>query len=933
MKHRALPRLSLLAQALLLLGGAAQAQTQPAAAPQQLERIEITGSSIKRIDAETALPVQVLKREDIAKTGASTAAELMKAISANTAGLTDGQSISDNTGGQRGLNAANLRGIGVSGTLVLLNGRRMANFATPGDDAGVDLNNIPSGAIDRVEILKDGASAIYGTDAIGGVINFITRKDFRGVDLYAYAFGTQEGGAGKQTVTLSAGTGSLAQEGYNVLAVLDLQKLGGLRSSQRDFIQQRPLASTLPFYLSTRPLPGNIRLQGSSGSRRNQLAAINAAGLNFDGAPITERAFNLFGKSGCLGPASVYAPDNLSQACSYDYMLDTEVYPESQRASALVRGVAKLGGGWEGFGEALLAQAESTYVSSPNPVEVTDISVGTLNAWLPAGKKLPSTLLSGAAMPDLSLRFRMSDAGNRTNEVLSQATRFVLGARGQLGGWDAETALVRAENQVEDRIVSGYFLYNEFLAAVRGGRINPFAPNDAGGLAVIDGIKVADTTRNSKGTTTSWDFKLSSELAELDGGALTLAFGGEARIESQQFTPSALLRTNNIYGDRSGRGDLPEASDRDRTVAGVFTEVIAPLSKQLELSAALRYDRYQGVGDTWNPKVGLRFQPMREMVLRASAGTGFRAPSFTDLYAPSSRGSSPAMLTDPGCVALGDSPVDCTDQFRIDRQSNPNLKPEKSTQMSAGIVFEPTRSISLSVDYWRITMKDLISTLGEQIILENLDKYDLPNTFDDDTLTCGTPVGDFVCRDNDGYIDTLLLRKENQGQLKTSGIDIEAKYRHDAGELGRFTFGLSGTWVAQYKRQFGGKDGFENNAGRFLQDQAVQRWRHRAAIDWDLGAFGLTLANTTSSSYADHNIAINLNGDRLADNRVKAYSLWDLTGSWQVSKALRLRAGVQNLADTAPPFSNQAYYFLSTYDPGSTDPRGRSFYLSANYKF
>lgn len=116
--------------------------------------------------------------------------------------------------------------------------------------------------------------------------------------------------------------------------------------------------------------------------------------------------------------------------------------------------------------------------------------------------------------------------------MLSQATRFVVGARGQLGGWDAETALVRAENQVEDRIVSGYFLYNEFLSAVRGGRINPFAPNDASGLAVIEGLKVADTTRNSKGTTTSWDFKLSSELAELDGGALTLAFGGEARVES-----------------------------------------------------------------------------------------------------------------------------------------------------------------------------------------------------------------------------------------------------------------------------------------------------------------------------------------------------------------------------------------------------------------
>ena len=142
--------------------------------------MEITGSSIKRIDTETALPVQMITREDIEKMGATTAAELVKNISANTAPLTDGPSITDGTSGQRGLNGANMRGLGVSSTLVLLNGRRLANFASPGDNAGVDLNNIPAGAIQRVEVLKDGASAIYGTDAIGGVINFITRKDYTG---------------------------------------------------------------------------------------------------------------------------------------------------------------------------------------------------------------------------------------------------------------------------------------------------------------------------------------------------------------------------------------------------------------------------------------------------------------------------------------------------------------------------------------------------------------------------------------------------------------------------------------------------------------------------------------------------------------------------------------------------------------------------------
>ena len=157
--------------ALALVCMAAQGQT---ATPPQ--RVEITGSSIKRIDGEQALPVEVIRRDDIDRLGVTTAAELLQKITANVGGLTDGASISDQSGAQRGFNGANLRGLGVSSTLVLLNGRRLANFATPGDNAGVDLNNIPAGAIQRVEVLKDGASAIYGTDAMGGVINFITRR-------------------------------------------------------------------------------------------------------------------------------------------------------------------------------------------------------------------------------------------------------------------------------------------------------------------------------------------------------------------------------------------------------------------------------------------------------------------------------------------------------------------------------------------------------------------------------------------------------------------------------------------------------------------------------------------------------------------------------------------------------------------------------------
>ena len=320
-----LPRESVLAQgvrlalgalsvsaALGMLAGGAQAQEQERRgepAPKKMQRVEITGSAIKRLESETALPVQVITRADIEKAGVTTAAELMARVSANVGGLTDGASI--NVGGdQRGFNSANLRGVGTSSTLVLLNGRRMANFASPGDDAGVDLNNIPAAALQRVEVLLDGASALYGTDAIGGVINFITRKDYQGVELNVYGSGTQEGGAGKRTASITAGTGDLAADGYNIFAVVDLQKTDRLSTSQRKFIPNLQVPQRLGHLLSSFTSPANIRL---SSDQRDYL---QDNGFLLNGQPITNRQINL-SIPGCAAGQSVPAGRHGRRRCLY----------------------------------------------------------------------------------------------------------------------------------------------------------------------------------------------------------------------------------------------------------------------------------------------------------------------------------------------------------------------------------------------------------------------------------------------------------------------------------------------------------------------------------------------------------------------------------------------------------------------------------------
>ncbi|MGM9515603.1 TonB-dependent receptor [Roseateles sp. DB2] len=890
------PSLTLMARAacLALAAPALLAQAQEAAP--KLERVEITGSSIKRLEGEQALPVQTIKREEIAKAGVTTAAELLKNISAAAANLGDGASISDNTGGQRGFNGANLRGVGVSSTLVLLNGRRLANFASPGDSAGVDLNSIPAGAIQRVEVLKDGASAIYGTDAIGGVINFITRQDYSGIDMAAYASGTQEGGAGKRTFTISGGSGDLQRDGYNVFATLDVQTLDALRSTQREFIQERPLTETVPYYLSSRPYPGNIRLASNAAARAEQLAAINAAGYNFNGKPYTQRTVNLFAP-GCNPPASVYAPTQIgAEACGYDYMADTEIYPKSDKTSFLTRGVMKLSEGRQVFGELLLARADTEYVLSPNPTTLSGMSWSAVNAFL------PKPVTNGRTF---EIRFRAKELGNRTNEVRSDAKRVVVGTSGTVfGDWDYTAALSHAQNEVADRYVDGYFKFNELLDAVRAGKINPFGPSPESSRGLIESLRVDDVARRSEGTTSGLDFKLTGSLAQLQGGDLGLAVGAELRRETQRFTPSALLISNNIGGDRdsTGTSPAPEATNYGRNITSAYAELSAPLSKQLELQAALRADHYEKVGSSVNPKLGLRYQPSKTVVIRGSAGTGFRAPTFSELYRPATYGTSPAFLYD--------KVYDAFDQYPTEKVANPDLKPEKSKQFSLGIAFEPSSTSLVSVDYWQIRKTDVISDLSGKIILENADRY-----------------ASYIKRDPADDYPTLVLKKENQGGLKTSGLDFEARWRSAATDMGRFGLNFSGTYVMHYQRQFGAAEPYLENAGRFLQDQVIQRWRHRLSADWDFGPLSMTLANSYFSAYTDDSY---LPGTE--PRQVKAYSLWDLSGSYRFNERLSVRAGIQNLLNTAPPFSNQSYYFLSTFDPTYTDPRGRNFFVSLNYK-
>ena len=917
-----LKRMAHAAILLIVSGQALHVQAQET----KLERIEVIGSSIKRIDGETALPVQVIKRDDIEKSGVTTAAELLQKISSNVGGLTDGASISDQSGAQRGFNGANLRGLGVSSTLVLLNGRRLANFATPGDNAGVDLNNIPAGAIQRVEVLRDGASAVYGTDAMGGVINFITRKDYQGLDFSLYGLGTQEGGAGKQAVTLSGGFGDLVKDRFNVFASGDFQKLGALRSSQRDFIQEYSLPDRLPPQLSSNPFPANVDLTSAQLSTLNAFVlanpttALKGSGPNGTWVPAvpgsSARRVN-FSKASCTGGANPNSirPTSLGgvEGCAYNYMGNTEIYPEGQKANLITRATLQVAEDHQLFAEALFSQSRTDYAASP-------ATSGSLPTSL--GIKLPMSLqnVTGVTTP-VAFRFRLEDAGYRTSRVESEAMRLVVGANGTFAGWDYDAALNHSVNETTDSNLDGWVSRSKMLTGITNGSYNPFVPaTSTSGRDFMQSIRVDGAARISEGTSDSLDGKMTRSLMQLAGGDLQLAIGAELRREKTAFKSTDALKSNDIIGDRSSSGALLADTSHSRKVKGFFTELVAPFSKEWEAQFALRHDSYDGVYDaatgktsqelsTTNPKIGVTYRPSKALLARTSYGTGFRAPSIAEMFLPLRSGITASFVRDPASRETG--------QLNIDRASNADLKPETSKQFSIGMVFEPSRNINGSVDFWSIKKSDIISEIGEETIFSNPVYYNDPK---------------IVKRTSGGFVDYISVQKENRGELNTSGVDVSLSWRGEAGAYGRFGAGINGTYITEYKYSTDPRSPLVDGLGKFRDDKAVQRWRHRLNLDWDMGPVGMTVSNTYLTGYRDQNVE-GLAAPEWNNRDVSAYSLWDLSASYKFSPSLRMRAGILNLLDTAPPFTNQSRYFQVTWDPTYGDPRGRSFFASLNYSF
>ena len=890
----------------------AAAQTSTPA-PQRVDKIEVTGSNIKRIEGETALPITVYKREDIERTGASNAADLLDKLQLNS-GATVNVSNGVGDGLTPGFAGASLRGLGPNNTLVLLNGRRLANYAFQG--AAVDVNSIPLAAIERVEILKDGASAVYGTDAIGGVINFILRKDYAGIEGSYFKTNTDRGAGNNEKYSITGGYGDLSKDRFNFLVSVDKEKSDAVAASQRSFAKTGLRADLDQVKTSGNAYPANIR---AGSGRGNPTAA-----------------------TGCLpAKGSYFIVAQSNRNCRYDYTAALEIYPPIERQGAVARATFQLNADTQLFGEYTYTKNKATYASSETPIN--DFSAAgdrpiifpASSKWYPGPFRRPDGSLA-TPVGDLAIAWRGKDAGRRTDEAVSEQSRIVVGIKGNLGSWDYDSAFNHAESKVTDSYTDGYLSEARLRAALLTGAINVFTLNgqDAAGQAALNGAKILGEVRNSKGTVDSFDLKATSELMKLPAGMLAVALGAEARKEKFNDRPAPVLSSGDVLG---AGGNYPGAN-KDRNVTALFAEFNIPLAKDLEASFALRGDRYSDFGNSTNPKLAFRWTPMKALLVRGSVNTGFRAPSLPDLYVARYNSNTADAHSDPlRCFLPTNNFVqdtECDAQTINQVGGNPNLKPEKSRQGTIGFVFEPQAGLSLSVDYFWIERKNSIGTLGDNTLYDNYAKYastkfarfgrNAVGTCTNDVVGAPTPAN-VPCA-----ISTVLQFVENLGIYRQAGLDIAGSSTHNTA-FGKLKFAIDGTYISRYEYQNEVAGSFINNAGNFTSDNgAISRWRHVLSANWNYGAWSASVSQNFVLGYRDDT--------KDADptkplRRVGNVETYDAQGIWTGFKGLTLVLGVRNLFDRDPPSSRQGQSFQVGYDPRYGDAMGRTYYGKISYAF
>jgi iron complex outermembrane receptor protein len=892
---------------------------------QKVERVTVTGSNIKRTDAETASPVQILTREDIEKTGKQSIQEVLRTITADGQGSLP---TSFSNGFASGSAAVSLRGLGVNSTLVLVNGRRMTTYGLADDGTRnfVDLNSLPLEAVDRIEVLKDGASAIYGSDAIGGVVNVILRQNYTGASAGA-SYGQASRGDGATTRAFGTfGKGNIDTDNYNVFFSFEASQQKNIWSTDRGFIGQSDLSSR-GFYNTTNGQPrpwfgANITANSPYGVTRGT-----------DG--LGTRA-NLLPCPGNVGSNGY---------CQYNSLQEQEVQPAIDRLNLFAKGTLKFSSSLTAYIELGLfttkTKANGTLGANNdggvyNPGGADPLIVHNFMV-LPAGH--PDNPTPGTAN---SLYIRPMNGG-RDEQTDNQVFRLVQGLQGTAWGWDFDVGLSYITNRLKDQR-TGYINWQAMQDALTAGtyRISPTVATAPSVLAAISPTLEITPTNTVK----SIDAKVTRPLMDLAGGSLGVALGAEVRWEDAN-TPA-------VPGTESGAivGLGYSAFRANRMVSALYGEFTAPVTKWLELNAAARFDHYSDVGDSTTPKVGFKLTPIDWLAVRGNYAEAFRAPG------PAESGGSSFGFTSVGILSQG----------------NPNIKPETAKTYTLGLIVDPFVGTSATLDYWKVDRKNEIVQVDPATVLAGM-----PTTGTPLSHISGAEPNSFIYYDVDGKLSTVTGFYRNAAATKTDGYDFNLRHKMKLGEgWGKLTVDFNWTHVNKFQRtdangnvlDYAGTQGpivLSSGAGTpkdkatlsltwdqhpwtltgsinyvgplklvdHKGEQAVQN------IDPDTGLPDGTISdNTNGLMYTDNGkldcAAFDTNGNPYNNCRLPSFTTFDLFGKWTPAKNLDINFSIQNLFDRKAPFDP---YLVLTYGINynqtwhQSGAVGRFFTLGAKYSF
>jgi iron complex outermembrane receptor protein len=918
-----------LATLVAISGTAALAQTQPAtpAQPQQLERVEVTGSNIKRLDKETVAPVEIITREQIERTGQPTAADVLRNLPSNLGSF--GESFSNSFA--PGAAGISLRGLGQKTTLVLVNGRRTAGYgyAQNLQDTFVDLNAIPSSAIERIDILKDGASAIYGSDAIAGVVNIILRKDYKGAEVRANA-GFFEG-KNDYRLTGSFGMGDRAASGFNAFGTVDYYQRDELLQSDTEFLKSRDF----------RNRPGGRN--GNSLTGMGTWRALNAAGTAFTnqyraisecsqrgGTVMTTAEAIAAGliqpTAANLNPTTGIGGNPNSTFCTVDLNNQLSALPGTKRLNSYGRVTLDLSANATGFAEVALSRTETeqtftnTFFAGTTGLQQTNAGLRPFTYNVTFG---PGASGNPFATP-ARYNGQMTDLGTRNAQITSTNARVLVGANYTFGDWDLDSGVTIARSDTTTQSLNR--LSKSGTSAAFGVSSNPQPPTPTAGsagavlynldrpslnsAAVRDQVR-ANFERAAISDLQMIDTRASTTVGALPGGDIGLGIGFEFRREAIKDRPAAAARA----GDILGQGIT--ATDGSRTNTSVYGELSLPFIKDLEAQLALRMDRYSDYGTSTTPKVGVKYRLMEGLLVRANWGKGFRAPTLPEI-SPSEATFFTSVLDPEDGVGRQVSGV---------FTGNPKLKAETSKSATVGVVFEPVKDFSVAANWYRIDWRNVVSSKSFQDIID----ASCPNggaAFGNPPCPSTANVLRDTTSGTNGVV-TILSNYENLASRVTSGVDLDGSLRL-ATDFGRITTSANVTYIHSFK-----EDGVEyvgTNGG----SNTIPRTRAGLSVSLDQGALAVTARVNYTHSFYQQALAASWftpqdprfqNG--VLPARTGSSTTVDLFGRYTFNANLSASLSIINVQNKMPPL-DPAWTNLT--DISLYDVRGRSIRVGLTYR-